>query len=248
MEKNFTPQFYEKKESEPKLLFKLILMRHQKTSYTEEGLDLTPEGEEGAREDGKRLKEEQFISNENPIATFHSPRARAKGTLKIAAQEADISTENSRPLKVLTSAKILDEVAFDEYVEGVLGDNPERIAQAYREDDFFNNCSEIIEPHSKRKERLYRAMEYLIRNVQKNNHNSDANVPQILAVSHFEIMTHIIDDVFGVENTGYRSPLPGEQVKIAAFEMEDRDKILLEVSFRDLEKKVVFNRKSRSIE
>ena len=62
---------FEKQEVQPKLLFKVILMRHEEPHYKDEGHDLTDKGVEGAIETGKRLKEDDFFSDENPISPFY---------------------------------------------------------------------------------------------------------------------------------------------------------------------------------
>ena len=237
-----------KQESQPKLLFKVILMRHEETEYTNTGNDLTNKGVEGAKEFGRKLKDDNFFPNKDEVTSLYSPKPRTKGTLDLVLEEAGISKENSRPINVLGPSKIINAEAFDKHTEEELEDDPARIAEAHYTHDIHKNHPEIIEPHLKKKERLYRAMEYLIRSIVKNDNSEGSSTPQILAVTHFEIITHLIDDVFGIENTGYRSPLFGEQVKISAFQTEDPDKILLDVAFRGLEKQAIFNRKTRSIE
>lgn len=237
----------ERKESEPKLLFKAILMRHEKTEYTGVGKDLTGEGIEGAMKTGRELKDDNFFSKEDEIISFHSPEARAKGTLDTVLEEAGIPTK-SRSISMLGPTKIFNVEAFEKHNVEELGDEPSRIAKDFHTGDFHRDHPEIIEPHLKKKERLYRTMEYLIRYAVKNNTNPDSPTIQVFAVSHFEIITHIVDDVFGIENTGYRSPSFGEEVRISAFQTDNSDKILLKVGFRDLEEEVIFNRKTRSIE
>ncbi len=240
---------FEQNEAPPKLLFKVILMRHEKTNYTNIDHDLTVDGVEDATETGRKLKQENFFSMKNPITFLHSPRHRAKGTLDFVAEGAGLLIDNKkRPINVLRSSDVFDAEAFERHTDEELSGDPTRIAEAFYTHDIHKNHPEVIEPHLKKKERLYRAMEYLIRSVVKNDNDDRSPEPQILAVSHFEVITHLIDDVFGIENTGYRSPSFGEQVQISAFQTEDRDKILLDIVFRGLEKQVIFNRKKRSIE
>lgn len=239
----------ENKETEPKLLFKAILMRHEKTEYTELGPDLTDEGVRGAVETGQKMKEDGFLSIKEDVMSFYSPAARTKGTSDLVLTEAGIPTEHSRSIDMLGPTQVFDAEEFERHAVEDLDDDPARIAEDFHTGDFHKSHPEIIEPHLKKKERLYRAMEYLVRGILKNNSVSEnPSVTQVFAVSHYEIITHLVDDVFGIENTGYRSPTFGEQVKISAFQTEDPDKILLKVGFRDMEKDVVFNRETRSIE
>ncbi len=237
----------ERKESEPKLLFKALLKRHEKTEYTGTGHDLTDEGVGGAIESGKKFKDDDFFLKENEVISFHSPEARTKGTSDFFLKEADISSE-SRPIRMLGPTEIFDVEEFERHNVEELNDNPTRIAEDFHKGDFHKNRPDIIEPHLKKKERLYRAMEYLIRYILRKNPNLESPVAQVFAVSHFEIITHLIDDVYGIENTGYRSPSFGEEVRISAFQTQSPDKILLKVVFRDIEKEVIFNRKTRSVE
>jgi len=239
---------FENKKFEPKLLFKAILMRHQEATYLEDYPGLTERGVGGAGVTGLEMKEDNFFPDKDEVVSFNSPLIRTKGTLDIAGKAAGINTENSSAIKMLRSSDVFDEEAFDKHTDEELDGDPARIAEAFYTHDIHKNHPEIIEPHAKKKQRLYRAMEYLIRSIMKNDNNRYASVPQIFAVSHFEIITHIIDDAFGIENTGYRSPLPGEQVKIAATTMKEPNKILLDISFRGIEKQVIFDREKRSIE
>lgn len=235
-------------ETQPKLLFKVVLMRHEEPYYKDIGHDLTDKGVRGAIETGEKMKEDDFFSDENPILLFHSPKPRAEGTLDFVAQGAELPVENKRNVDALGQSKMPNREAFMERVLE-LNSDPEKIAEDHYKHDMHKNRPDIIEPHLKKKERLYRATEYLIRSILKNVDESDTSTTQILAVSHFEIITHLIDDVFGIENIGaYNSPSFGEEVKISAFQTGDTDKILLNVAFRGLEKQVIFNRSTRSIE
>lgn len=242
------PPNIEKKEAQPKLLFKVVLMRHEEPHYKDIGHDLTDKGVEGATETGRKLKEDEFFSDENPILLFHSPKPRAEGTLDFVAQSAEIPTENKRAIDAIGQSKIANPEAFLERARE-LDFDPEKIAEDHYKHEMHKTRPDIIEPHEKKKKRLYRAMEYLIRSIIKNINDAETATPQILAVSHFEIVTHLINDVFGIENVGkYNSPSFGEQIKISAFQTEEKDKILLTVSFRELEKQVIFNRTTRAIE
>lgn len=239
---------FEKKESAPKPIFKVILMRHEETLYSGVGHDLTDSGVRGAEETGRKMKEDNFFPDKSKVVTLHSPSPRAKGTLEFTAKQAGIPTENSRPIRILRPSDIFDARAFAEHTDVEMQDDPGKIDEAFYTHDIHKNHPEIVEPNWKKKKRLYRAMEYLIRFVAKHKNEQDPSVQQIFAVSHFGMITHLIDDVFGIENTGYRSPVFGEQIKISAFQTKDPDKILLKVGFREFEKEAIFNRKTRSIE
>ena len=239
---------FESTERAPKTLFRVILMRHEEPFYKNEGHDLTDQGVLNAIKSGEKMRDEQFFSDEYPIHLYHSPRARAEGTLDFVAQGAGINTENKRAVQVINQSKIVDNDVFMNRVKE-LEHNPEKIAEDHYKHEMHRNRPDIIEPHEHKRERLFRAMEYLIRSILKNLDRDKSSATQVFAVSHFEIITHLVDGVFGIENLdGYNSPSFGEQVKIIAYETEDSNKVLLDVSFRDLEKKVIFNRTKRLIE
>jgi hypothetical protein len=68
-------------------------------------------------------------------------------------------------------------------------------------------------------------------------------------VSHFEIVTHLIDDVFGIETTGkYNSPSFGERVNIEGFRTDNPELVSLKVTYNEQTKVVNFNRTTRSVE
>ncbi len=235
-------------ESSKKPLFKVTLMRHEEPFYKDEGHDLTPQGVEGAIATGKRLKELGHISDSDQIRLFHSPKARARGTLEFVAEGAEIPHTEKRSIDQIRASDIPDRESFMKRV-AELDNDPEAITKDhYTNPDLYEHNPDFIEPSSKKKKRLYRAFEYLIRSFDKEP-QENPNTPHVLAVSHFEIVTHLIDDVFGIENMGkYNTPAFGEAVTIEAFNTEDKDKILLKVAYNEHEKEVYFNRKDRSIE
>ena len=233
-------------ESLPKLLFKVTLMRHEKPFYKNEGHDLTPEGVEGAIRTGKRIKDDGKISDNDEVFLIHSPARRAKGTLDFVSQNAGLE---DRPVAEVDQLRESDKPDWEELLkifnEG--GKDMGKFAEAHYKNPTFEERPDIIEPRSDRKERLYRAFEYLIRWFDK--HPQEEKTPHIIAVSHFEVITNIIDDVFGIENMdSYHSPSFGEIVYIEAYDSGDKDKIKLKVTYNEHSKEVYFDRKSRSIE
>ena len=233
-----------KQESEPKPLFKVTLMRHEKTAYTGVYPDITNEGLKRGEETGRRIKEER-LDDEDELYLLSSPSERAVGTLDIVTKSAGISAEKNtidqlRPTDVHNAEEA--QKKFSSF-----GGVQEEIAKAHHTDDFFETRPDVLEPHSQKKKRLYRALEYFIRYVEKRE--NDPRIPHAIAVSHGEILNHLIDDVFGVETIGrYNTPSYGEVVYIDAYTTGDRDSVRLKIKYEGNEKEVLFNRKSRSIE
>lgn len=232
------------KENEPKLLFKATLMRHEKPYYRNEGHDLTPTGVANAKKRGEYFRDE-IIDEDDEMFLLHSPRPRAKGTLEFVAEAAGLE-QPIRSIKQIRNSDTKDHDAIMERFEE-LGRDKELSARDQYYHPMHLETPDIIETHSHKRERLYRAFEYLIRWFEK--HPTEANTSHVLAVSHFELLTHLVNDVFDIETIGvYNTPAFGESVYIKAYDIGDKNKILLDVKYNDREKKVYFDREKRSVE
>lgn len=235
-------------EKQEKPLFKVTLMRHQEPYYRDEGHDLTPKGVDNAIATGKSMRESGHISEEDELYLIHSPKPRAKGTLEFVAEGASMPHDSKRMTRQLRASDIPDRDKFMERVTE-LGHDQEAIAKDHHTNtDLYENNPDFIEPTSKKKQRLYRALEYLIRTF-KNDTPEKTTTPHIIAVSHFEIITYLVDDVFGIETMRkYNAPAFGEAVHIEAHKTDDPDLVKLSVSFQEHSKEVIFNRKNRTVE
>ncbi len=235
-------------ENQEKPWFKVTLMRHEEPYYKDEGHDLTPEGVEGAKATGKSMRESGHISEEDELYLIHSPKPRAKGTLEFVSEGASISHDTKRETKQLRASDIPDREKFMERIVE-LGHDQEAVAKDHHTNTaLYENNPDFIEPTSKKKERLYRTFEYLIRTFEKASAEK-SSTPHVIAVSHFEIITYLIDDVFGIETIGrYNAPAFGEAVHIEARKSPDPDLVKLTVTFQEHSKEAMFNRKTRSVE
>lgn len=234
-------------EASPKPIFKVTLMRHEEPYYQDVGHDLKPEGIERAKGTGMKWREAGHVSEGGKRHLIHSPKPRAKGTLEFFAEGAGIPHESKRASGQLRMSDIPDRKTFMARVEELKFDQ-EAIAKDHYTHPMHEERPDVIEPHSSKKKRLYRALEYLIRSFDKTP-QSDPETPHVVAVSHFEIVTHLIDDVFGIENIGrYNAPAFGEVVEVEAYKTNSPEKILLKVTFDGRTKNVYFNRKERSVE
>lgn len=229
-----------------KPFLRITLMRHEEPFYKGKGTDLTEEGTQGALETGRGLAE--TIDAEDELYLLSSPSARTRGTLEVVAEGAELKDEPRRSVKALRMGEIRDVERFKERI-AELGDGQgkEGIARdQYTNPALYEHDPSFIEPNSKKRERLYRSFEYLLRWLDK---HQEADGAHVIAVSHFEIITHLIHDVFGIESVGkYNAPSFGEKVDIEGFHTESPDKILLKVSYNEHSKVVHFNRLDRSIE
>ncbi len=232
-------------EVEPKLLFKVTLMRHEKPYYRNEGHDLTPTGVLNAKARGEKFKAE-VLSDEDEMFLLHSPSPRAKGTIEFVRDAAGLEDKTIRSIDQIRNSDTKDHGAIMNRFEE-LGKDNELSARDQYYHPMHLETPDIIETHSHKRERLYRAFEYLIRWFDK--HPQGYKIPHVLAVSHFEILTHIINDVFDIKKIGiYNTPAFGESIYIQAYETGEDSKILLDVTYNDRNKRVYFNRKNRSVE
>lgn len=233
-------------EQPPKVLFKVTLMRHEKPYYKDEGHDLTPEGVERATQTGKELRESGAIDeNSENLYLLHSPVARAKGTLDFVAQGAGLEHLPKHAIDQLRKSDFPDYEAFMARVTE-LNHDQELVAKDHYTHSMHQE-GKVIEPHEHKKERLYRAFEHLIRWLEKTE--SGDKTPHVIAVSHYEVITHLLNDTFGIENLGkYNAPGFGEAISIEARETNQKDRILLKVEYDDNTKEVYFDRRHRTIE
>lgn len=236
---------FDRREKPPKVLFKVTLMRHEKPFYQDVGHDLTPEGVERATQKGKDMRDSGAISDEDELYLVHSPVARAKGTLDFVAEGAGLEHMPKHSIDQLRKSDFVDYDAFMARV-AELNHDQEMIAKDHYTHPMHADGS-VIEPHAHKKERLYRALEYLTRWLERRAPGD--RTPHVIAVSHFEVITHILDDVFGMENLGrYNAPGFGESIALEARETGDKDKILLKVTFDGQTREAYFDRAHRSIE
>ena len=236
---------FSQQEQIKKPFLRITLMRHEEPFYKGKGTDLTEKGAEGALETGRSMVE--TINTKDELYLLSSPSARTRGTLKLVAEGAGLNDVSQRSVKTLRMGEIRDIERFKERI-AELGDGQgkEGIARDQYTDPVYENDPSFIEPNSKKKERLYRSFEYLLRWLSK---YQEADKAHVIAVSHFEIITHLIHDVFGIENVGkYNAPSFGEKVEIEGYHTESDHRILLKVSYNEHSKVVHFNRLNRSIE
>lgn len=210
------------------MLFKLIFIRHEKPYYKDEGHDLTLEGVERSIILGRKLVEEKVIDDSESILLLHSPKPRAKGTLEFIMQGANIDGR-LESIEDLRSSDFKNLEAFLAR-KNDLGFSREELAKEhFTNQEYFNNSPHIIETNDSKRARLYKFLKYLIYRSK-----TEVDFPkQVIAVSHFEIIMHLIDDVFGIESFDtYLTPALGEYVEINFQSSEGLDSFELLVSFR----------------
>ncbi len=237
----------EHKDHEPRLLARITFSRHEETEYTGVGRDITERGIARAQEKGRTIAEEKG----SPALIGHSPKERAKGTAEsieegIQERLGDDS-EQARWMRIpgLRSTTFRDPDIYKELVEK-LGTGQEAWADAhYNVPEFYDN-HERIESNEEKRALLYRELERLVSFLEKKDLNGE--VPHLVFVSHFELLSLMLDDVFGIDTFGStNTPTFGEHIDIELYEPLPNGDAPLHVSYGGHEKTVLFDRKLRRL-
>lgn len=235
----------ESKESAKNPLFGITLMRHEATNYTEKGDDLTDEGKKRACETGRELAATGRFSGKK-IYLQHSPSPRAAATLRIMAECAGIAVGKVSPNERLRKSDFKDRDAFMELVKRLDSDQ-EAIAKEHHTNPDFQSNPDFIEPNDEKRKRLYSALNDMIGQAFKPRWSLRS--PHMVAVSHFELITLLLADVFGIEALGrYNSPSFGEHTTLEFYITNDSNLLCVSVSYNGHTKDVVFNRSTQSIQ
>lgn len=244
-----------------KPFFRLVLIRHEEVDYTRvdhTGKDptLTPEGEARAEEIGRRLIEEGLLDTEEPLHLVHSPQGRTeqtlRGILKGAGMSEDLPARSIRQLRTADKGEnyqeFVDAALSVLHEEGGLNEAAwDKITkEQYGDGTLYTSRPDVVETKESRKKRLYRSLEYLIR--WKDARSSEDDAQQVVAVSHFEIIMHLIDDVFGIENfPTHNLPNFGDYLVVEAFRTGSPEIVRVRVKFKEKEKEMLFDRGTRSV-
>lgn len=218
-------------------LFRLVLMRHEQPYYKDVGHDLTLDGVERSKSIGKSLKEEGVIDVTREVHLFHSPKPRAKGTLEFVV-EGGALLGNYTEIADINSSEFADIETFLQR-EKELGLSLEDVAREHYENKgLYEESPHIVEPHTKRRARFYKFLSELIYRYIV----AESSIKQIVAVSHFEIIMHIVDDVFDIKTfPTYMAPALGEYVVMDFFLSNKSGCVDMELYFRDRKEQVMYN-------
>lgn len=227
-----------------KLLARITLSRHEETAYTGVGRDITEQGISRAREKGRKIHAEKGM----PSLIGSSPKERAIGTgqsIEEGLHEADDIKPTIRWLKVpgLQSTKYRDP-AFLAELSKEWGSSQEVWTRAhYHEPKYYDNPGKI-ETNEEKRARMYRELERLVRFLEKREPSGE--VPHLVFISHYELLTLLLDDVFGIDTFDTpNTPTFGEHIDIDAYHADKNGNIPVKIQFRERGKKVLFDRTLR---
>lgn len=238
-----------KQESAPQLLAKVTFSRHEKTNYTGVGRDITEDGVAHAKEKGQVVTREKGA----PALIGHSPRERAKGTaesIEEGIREEVGGPSSTRFIQVpgLRDTQFRDADFREELIEKLgsgMGAVESWADAHYHEPTFYDNKTKV-ETNEEKRVRLYREVERLISFLEKRDLKGE--VPHLLFVSHYELMTLLIDDVFGIKSfETSHVPSYGEHVDVDIYRPLQTGDVPINVHYAGREKNVLFDRKLRRL-
>jgi len=238
---------FSKKEAVPQLLAKVTFSRHEETNYTGIGRDITDRGIARAQEKGKTVTREKGA----PAIIGHSPKERAKGTAQSieegVQEEVGDSANGARWIRIpgLRATDFHDESFRDELTEK-LGTTQEAWAEAHhRMPEFYDN-PEKLETNEDKRTRLYREIDRLVSFLEKKD--LKGGVPHLVFVSHYELITLLLDDVFGIDAFGTTNvPTFGEHVDMDLYKPLQDGSVPIRIHYNEHEKEVLFDRGLRRL-
>lgn len=230
----------------PKLLARITFSRHEETNYTGIGRDITDRGVERARMKGRAIAKEKGA----PVFYAHSPRERARGTAESIAEGVQEALGDDRAAFWMESPGLRSTDFYDEefrtHLQEVLGDSQEAWAKAhYNRPEYYNNPGKL-ETNEDRRARLYDEMGKLLRFLEKQETQDE--VPHLVFVSHYELITLFLDDVFGINAIGGPdAPTFGEHIDIDVQRPLPNGDVPMQVHYNGHTQRVVFDRQLRRV-
>ncbi|QQS61460.1 MAG: phosphoglycerate mutase family protein [Candidatus Moraniibacteriota bacterium] len=203
---------------------------------------MTPEGVERAIHLGEDLVEQGIIDAKSRVDLLHSPKARARGTLEFIVKGAGLPSDEYFEVQEIRSSDYADLQTFLTR-EKDLGLTLDDVAREHYENrELYHKSSHIVETHANRRLRFYKFISDLVlRRI-----TAGESFRQVLAVSHFEIMMHIIDDIFGIKTfSSYMAPALGEYIILDFYLTDESGVINMDIYFRDRNKQIRYDFISR---
>ncbi|MFA6414931.1 MAG: histidine phosphatase family protein [Candidatus Paceibacterota bacterium] len=236
-----------KQEQAPQLLARVTFSRHEETEYTGVGRDITEQGIARAQEKGKVIIQEKGA----PMVIGHSPRERAKGTAESIEEgiheELGETVGKARWMRIpgLRSTDYRDE-AFLEQLSKELGTGQEAWTDAHYNMPAYYDNPEKVETNEEKRTRLYREIDRLVSFMEKKDMKGE--VPHLVFVSHYELLSLLLDDVFGIETFGTtNTPTFGEHIDIDLYKPLPSGDVPIRIHYGGHEKEVLFDRKLRRL-
>lgn len=229
-------------EHEPDIIARITFSRHGETGYTDVYPDITNDAIEKAGDKGAQIAKEKGI----PQIIIHSPMVRAKGTADAISTGARNSEGSAVPMRESRHIRMSD-IPDREKAQAAcdaLGTQEEIARHHHIEGGVFTKEEMIETPESKRI-RLYRALEYLIRSIEKGNQKDS----HIVVVSHYELISLLLNDIFGdlQKSFGrYNTPSFGEHADVTLLRTDKPNIVTIQVQYDGKTAQRDFDRNKRS--
>ncbi len=242
-------EHFENNEQEPKFIGRITLLRHGQTQYTEVYPDLTKEGQDTIQKSAEQIAAN--LKRDEEVVIVASDRARAQGTAGIIKKILKHNTE-IKSVTGITSAAQRDPAKASEMINEILaeGKGIEAVDYAYIHDPRFDD-EKIWEPKKEIQKRFFRNLEYTIRAFKLVAKHKELPKPHLIAVTHFEILNPLIEEVLNVKYPEGQTLKHGELIEISisdpSREGENADVVIMNINFRGISKTVGFDRKNRRL-
>lgn len=236
------------KGSEQKYIGRITLLRHGQTEYKDIYPDLTEEGKDTIRRAAEQIAVN--LKNDEDVMIVSSPKARARGTADIVRAILHHDSE-VRMIPGITSMATRDpEKAMDMINEFLADDGIMAVDYAYTHDSRFDE-KDIWEPRDEIQKRFLRNLEYAIRGFKRIAKHAELPKPHLIAVTHFEVLSPLLSDIFQLKYPEEPTLKHGELVEIDAYDLslegENSDILLLKIHFREKTRSIGFDRRNRKI-
>lgn len=229
-----------------RMLARFTLVRHEETAYTDVHPDITEEGYARMRAKGQAFAREGRI----PDAVGASPKTRTQGTAEAFLK--GVEDVLGKPLKTsvmsvpnLEATRYRDK-SFPSELAAKWGTAQDIWKRAhYHEQQFYDNPNRI-ETNEEKRSRLYDQLEWSAQWLSE--HERPGQVLHFPYFTHYEIVTLLLDDVFGIQKVGGVSkPEFGEHVDLDVYEPDENGDIPMRVAYGEHVAEVVFDKGLRRI-
>ncbi len=231
------------REREPRIMARVTFSRHEETQYTGIGRDISPAGIERAQEKGARVTEEKGV----PTLIGYSPMPRAVGTAEsieegVMRQIAEGVEIKKKTIAGLSMSTVHDPEAFKSMTSH-LGSAQENWAHAHHKEPWYYDNPDVIETNEEKRARMYEEFERLV-SVLERTTKEGVEPPHLVFVSHFELITLLLDDVFGIDTFGTTNvPTFGEHIDLEVYAPATKgDAARVSVHYKGHQKDVLFDR------
>lgn len=225
---------------------RVTFSRHEETQYTGVGRDITDRGIARAQGKGRQIAREKG----QPVIIGHSPKPRARGTAE-SIEEGAMSEGQDQQLARWMRVPGLRSTDFrDDKIQGELteklGTSQEAWTDAHYNDPFFYDNPDRVETNEEKRSRMYRELERLVSILEKQTPGDEP--PHLVFVSHFELLSLLLDDVFGIKTFGTtNTPTFGEHIDIDVITSRENGDVPIRIHYAGHEKEVLFDRKLRRL-